>query len=395
VAYRIMFVLTPRFHPNEGGVQMTTYKLSKWFAEAGHSVGIFSFQTDGHIDQTFAEVFTPAHRHSLPCGLDVDALQLALRQFRPNVVINQMPYEHRIGDTLRKFNPPLLLGCLRNTLFSVKNNLDGFASQVFPSKISKIFQNQVGRALLLLYHRSRHNRDLKRILATYDYFVMFAPQNIEELRFFVPDFKQTRIKLVPNSIPAVLDEVPKKDKRLLWLGRVVDHQKRADLILPLWEKVQAALPDWEFDVVGNGPASDELNRVLSTKGIKGLTLHGRKEPNDFFRRSTIYVMTSAFEGFPNTLVEAQSFGAIPVLFNSFPVAEFIVSDGVDGALVQPFDLDAMAERIIAIAKSEQRIELAANALRSARRFQIDTIGEQWLRLFDECLQLNRARRMKS
>jgi glycosyltransferase involved in cell wall biosynthesis len=117
-----------------------------------------------------------------------------------------------------------------------------------------------------------------------------------------------------------------------------------------------------------------------------MTLHGRQSPDVFYSRSAIFVMTSAFEGFPNTIVEAQSFGAVPVLFNSFPVAEFIVSDGTDGVLVQPFDIDAMASRIIAIAQSKERSELAAGALRSARRFQIDTVGEQWVELFDECIQ---------
>ena len=386
MTYRIMFVLTPRLHPNEGGVQMTTYKLSKWFSQAGHSVGVFSFQKDGHIDQEFAELFTPDCSDSSCGDQSLDALRQALRQFRPDVVINQMPYEHRIGNVLRDFNPPLLLGCLRNSLFSVKNNLNWFASQVLPTGVSKLFHNPIGRALLLSYHRRRHRRDLKKILDTYDYFVMFAPQNLDELRFFVPDFEQSRIKLVPNSVPTVLDQVPKKDKRLLWLGRIVYHQKRADLILPLWERVQAALPDWEFDVVGDGPALNELNHIVSASGIKGLTLHGRQKADDFFHRSAIFVMTSAFEGFPNTLVEAQSFGAIPVLFNSFPVAESIVSDGVDGAFIPPFDLDAMAARIIAIVESEQRSELAAGALRSARRFQIDTVGEQWVRLFDDCIQ---------
>ena len=386
MAYRIMFVLTPRFHPNEGGVQMTTHKLSKWFAETGHSVAVFSFKKDGHVEQGFAEVFFPDDGDGSVSDQSLDALRQAYQRFRPDIVINQMPYEHAIGESLRALNPPLLLGCLRNSLFSVKNNLDSFASRILPNKSSKLLQNPLGRALLLWYHRRRHRRDLRRILATYDYFVMFAPQNMDELRFFVPDFEQSRIKLIPNSVPAVLDRVPKKDKRLLWLGRVVYHQKRADLILPLWERVYAALPDWQFDVVGDGPASAELSRVSSTKGIKGLTFHGRQKPEEFFRRSAIFVMTSAFEGFPNTVVEAQSFGAIPVLFSTFPVAEYLVSDGVDGALIQPFDLDAMAARIIEIAESKERPELAAGTLRTARRFEIDTVGEQWIRLFDVCLQ---------
>lgn len=384
--YRIMFVLTPAFDPNSGGVQMTTYKLSKWLSEAGHVVGVFSFTAKGHVDANFVNIFSPYGGSGRPDDVTLDTLDRALHEFGPDIVINQMPYEHEIGRTLRNYNPTLLLGCLRNSLFSVKNNLDRYGSQVMPQSVAPFFRNRLGRAALLSQHRRRHRRSLERILGTYDYFVMFAPQNIDELDFFVPGFDRSKIRLVPNSIPYVLDRVPKKEKRLLWLGRVSDPQKRADLILPLWEKVRGLIPDWELDVVGDGPALDDLKRVVSDRSIEGVTFYGRQKPDEFFRRSAIYIMTSAYEGFPNTVVEAQSNGAIPVMFNSFPVAEFIVSHGSDGFLIQPFDLEKMASCIAEIVKSAKRSDFAFRALENARRFEIDTVGEIWRQFFDDSLR---------
>lgn len=364
---------------------MTTYKLSKWLANAGHVVGVFSFVREGHNQEDFVDLYLPIDGSGPENEQNLDALRRALERFRPDVVINQMPYEHDIGRTLRDFGPPLLLGCLRNTLFSVKNNLNRYASKALPKYIAPFFRNRLGRAWLLSYHRKRHRSDLEKILDTYDYFVMFAPQNLDELAYFVPGFEKRKIKLVPNSIPAVLDDVPAKEKRLLWLGRLDYHQKRTDLILPLWEKIRPLLPGWELDVVGDGPALDDLKREISSRSIKGVTLHGRQVPDEFYHRSPVYIMTSAFEGFPNTVIEAQSFGVIPVLFNSFRVAEFIVADGVDGFLVEPFDLDSMASRIVEIAQSVEQPDMASRALESARRFQIDTVGEVWQQLFDDCL----------
>ena len=191
--------------------------------------------------------------------------------------------------------------------------------------------------------------------------------------------------LVPNSIPFVPDRVPEKENRILWIGRLDYHQKRADLILPIWSRVQEILPNWELDVVGDGPAYDDLKREISSRSIRGITMHGRQKPDEYFRRSAIYVMTSAFEGFPNTLVEAQSFGSVPVLFNSFPVAQFIVTDHVDGYFIKPFDLETMASRIADLAQSEERSIVAGRALESARRFQIDAVGKKWQALFDDNL----------
>lgn len=380
--YGVMLVLTPAFHPNEGGVQMSTFKLARWFRGAGYRVGVFSFARSGHVQTNLVELYQSAEEGGQENARNLATLTEALDKFAPDVVINQMPYEHGIGGVLRQWNPKLLLGCLRNTLFSVRNNLDAYGARVLPRGVSALLRNRPGRRLLLGRHRARHRRDLERILDTYDYFVLFGPPNLAELRFFVPGLDEGRTWLIPNSIPTVLEQVPEKERRLLWLGRVNVDQKRADLILPLWERILAALPDWTLDVVGEGPALEALRRQAADRGLRNVEFHGRQAPEAFYRRAAIFVMTSAFEGFPNTLIEAQSFGAVPVIFNSYPMAEWVLEDGGGGVLVEPFDIDAMAREVIAVARSDRRAELAEQALENARRFHIDTVGAMWQELFD-------------
>ncbi|WP_372988475.1 glycosyltransferase, partial [Marinobacter sp.] len=328
--FRILFVLTPAFEPNGGGVQMSTYKLGRWFAGQGHVVGVFSLEKAGHREQEFATLFAAPERGGVGATANLEELARVLGEFEPDVVVNQMPYDHPIGKVCRDAKPPLLLGCLRNTLFSVKNNLDAYGARVLPKRAAPLFRNRLGRWLLFANHRYRHRRDLEWILRTYDHFVMFGPPNLDELRFFVPDFDPEKIRLIPNSVPRVLDELPSKEKRILWLGRVTNEQKRAELILPLWKRIHRALPEWQLDVVGDGPALETLRHTIRDEGIEGVTLHGRQKPDEYFRRAAIFLMTSSFEGFPNTVVEAQSFGAIPVLFNTFPIADWLVQDGVNG-----------------------------------------------------------------
>ena len=389
--FRILFVLTPAFAPNRGGVQMSTHKMGEHFAHQGHRVGVFSFESEGHVEQGFAELFPALDDGGVGSESNLRELRRVLGTFEPDVVINQMPYEHAIGQVCRDASPPLLLGCLRNTLFSVKNNLDAYGTRVLPKRVAPMFRNGLGRWLLLAKHRSRHRRDLERILRTYDHFVMFGPPNLDELRFFVPDFDTEKVRLIPNSVPRVLEAVPAKDKRILWLGRVSNEQKRADLILPLWKRIHRELPDWHLDVVGDGPALATLRQAIDDEGIEGVTLHGRQKPDEYFLRASIFLMTSSFEGFPNTVVEAQSFGAIPVLFNTFPIAEWLVEDGVNGFLIRPFDLDAMADRLVAIARSETKSDWIVGALENARRFEIGKVGQMWNTLFEGSLRSKESR----
>ena len=380
--FRVLQVLTPALHPNKGGVQMSTCKLGRYYANQGHEVGVYSFATDGHDDPGPMQLIRAPRSGGQHNPANLDALERALASFRPDIVINQMPYEHEIGQVLKKNKRYLLLGCLRNTLYSVRGNLEAFVSRTAPGPLKRLSGLKLVQQAFLALHRKRHRADLARILDTYDHFVMFGPPNLEELRYFVPEFKQDKVRLIPNSIPAVAEVPPPKEKRLLWLGRVAHEQKRAELILPIWRKVSQALPDWALDVVGDGPLLDDLRRQAGEQSLPRIHFHGRQLPDDYYRRAAIFFMTSAFEGFPNTLVEAQSHAAIPVVFDSYPVASWIVDDGVNGHLVEPFDVDAMATRIVELANHPDRQGFAEQALESARRFHIDRVGQMWQELFE-------------
>lgn len=364
---------------------MTTYKLARWFAMHGHVVSVFSFETKGHVSQEFAELIVPEREGGPSRQENLRSLSTALETVKPDVVINQMPYEHDIGDVLVRAKSYLLIGCLRNSLFSVLKNIDSYAANIFPKVVVPVFRNFVGRRVLGHLHIRRHSADLRKILCTYDRFVMFGPPNLEELQEFVPDYDKEKVALIPNSVPDVLDGVPAKKKRILWLGRLDYQQKRADLILPVWENLAAILPDWHLDVVGDGPALQNLKFEAEESAIERIHFHGRREPDFYFRQASVFVMTSAFEGFPNVLVEAQSYACIPVIFDTFPIASWIINHGENGFLERPFDVKAMCNRIISIVESDSMGKLMLNSLANANRFNINTVGPQWISLFESHL----------
>jgi len=383
LSFRVLLVLTPAFDPNAGGVQMSTYKMARCFSAQGHSVSIFSFSNSEQKSLEGCNVLQVDDESGPRSEVNLIAFESYVRKFAPDIVINQMPYEHEIGEVLRHGKNYLLLGCLRNTLFSVIGDLDGYIDRIFPSAVARLLKNPLGRAAIRMSHRKRHSKDLRRILDTYDHFVMFGPPNLEELRYFVPDFHHERVRLVPNSIPTVVDSVPSKENRILWLGRVENAQKRADLIPAVWRSVSERLPDWHLDVVGDGADIEALKAAASEMKLPRIHFHSRQVPDGFYRDASIFFMTSAFEGFPNTLVEAQSYAAVPVVFDSYPVASWIVDAGESGELIRPFDTSSMAACIVELATDlDRRHTMAKNALESARRFRIENVGAIWQALFE-------------
>lgn len=390
--YKILIILTPAFDPNAGGVQRSTFKISSFLKQNGHSTHVFSFAQDGHQPQEVADLHHANHPDLSKNLSNNKQLEELIQVLKPNVVINQMPYEKEIGIALKSIHKQqkfLLLGCLRNTLFSVKLNLDTYQENVLPSAVRPLFNNPVGKELLLRSHKAKHAKDLKFILDTYDYFIMFGPPNIKELKYFVGNYKLDKTYLIPNSILNVQTKVPAKEKRILWLSRLSYKQKRADLVLPFWKSVMHKLPDWQFDIVGDGDAFEDIKNEIERENLHRVTLYGKQTPYKYYQRSPIYIMTSAFEGFPNTLIEAQSFGSIPVVYDNYPICSWAVKEGKSGVLIPPFKVDEMAKEVITLAKDEKRQKILQEAaLENAREFEISNVGKEWINFFDRKLNTN-------
>ncbi|MEL7250860.1 MAG: glycosyltransferase [Bacteroidota bacterium] len=382
---KVLIILVPRFDPNSGGVQMSTFKLASYFHSQQVPVSVFSFDHQGHQPPDFLTSFD----HGQEPGVNYKAANMErcrefVRQEQPDVVINQMPYELRVGDMLKAEQATqnfLLLGCLRGSFFAVKLNLELYRKTLLPKPLQPFFKHQLGYWMLLQVHKFKHGRDLKHIIDTYNYYVLFGDPNRKELEYFIGAYKQHKLAYIPNSIPQVLDEVPTKEKRLLWLSRVDYRQKHAEYIIPLWKKLKDRLPDWEFDVVGNGGALPDLKQQAQEEQIERIHFYGKQKPDSYYSRAPIYIMTSSFEGFPNTLIEAQSFGAVPIVFDSYPMVREIVNSE-NGVLVETHKLDQMADEIVRLADDSGRNQnMMTSALENARRFTIDQVGQKWIDLF--------------
>jgi len=99
---------------------------------------------------------------------------------------------------------------------------------------------------------------------------------------------------------------------VLWIGRI-SPEKRLELLLDTARQC----PDTVFDVVGTANAQTEYASTLTRRAAEmaNVVLHGRRphaELGGFYGRAKALCCTSAYEGLPNTFLEAWSLG-LPVL----------------------------------------------------------------------------------
>jgi len=126
-----------------------------------------------------------------------------------------------------------------------------------------------------------------------------------------------------NSVGA---ETEKKDSnRVLWIARIC-KQKRPDRLL----EIADACPDLQFDFVGPADNSEYARSVCDrAKTIENITVHGsasHRHVHNFYKKAKVLCCTSDYEGFPNTFLEAWSFG-IPIV-STFDPDGIIASNGL-------------------------------------------------------------------
>ena len=90
-------------------------------------------------------------------------------------------------------------------------------------------------------------------------------------------------------------------------------------------------------------------------GLKKVHFYGNKNPIEYYKRAKILCMTSAYEGFPLVLAEAQTFGTIPIAFNSFASITDIIKDGDNGLLIEPFNISKYASILSELMENEEKI----------------------------------------
>ena len=175
----------------------------------------------------------------------------------------------------------------------------------------------------------------------------------------------------------------KKEKRLLFCARM-DIQKRPERALYIWSKLHNKLIDWTFDLVGDGPLLPRLMSLSEKLHLKNIEFHGFKNPKPFYEKSSIYILTSDYEGWGLTITEAMQNRCVPVIMNTFASASEIVDNGENGFLIPEFNCEAMANHVYELATNNALWrDMSEAAIRKMRQFAPEVIVANWMKLFND------------
>ncbi|MES1951272.1 glycoside hydrolase family protein [Salinisphaera sp. S4-8] len=121
-------------------------------------------------------------------------------------------------------------------------------------------------------------------------------------------------------------------------------EKNLDVLIEAFAELRHSGVDARLILLGDGPERDTLCQRIDTLGLAAeIRLPGWVDnPYAWMRHSALFVVSSAFEGLSNTLIEAMACGC-PVVSTDCPGGpREILQDGRYGALVPVGDVGALA-----------------------------------------------------
>ena len=343
---------------------------------------IYVIVTDDKDKETFYPLSSKVHL----INLNVDFGEMWKYSFFKKILVylkKQHLYKVRLTKVLMDIRADITDSLMRREINFINDIQDGSI------KIGELHNNRHN-------YRNFEERDrnvLKEIFAKY--WMNSLIREIRKLRCFIvlsaedkynwSELKNVEVINNPISIQSYVT-ADVNSKNVIAVGRY-SYQKGFDLLLQTWKIVENRHPDWNLYIYGGG------DRIPYQRKCDELEInnscHLEPATSDIISKylnSSIFVLSSRFEGFPMVLPEAMSLGLPCVAFTCPCGTKDIIKDGEDGLWVKNGDVDMLANKICYLIEyPDIRKQMGKQALLNIQRLQLDNIMKQWLTLFDDLL----------
>lgn len=206
--------------------------------------------------------------------------------------------------------------------------------------------------------------------------------------YSLPDYLKKRTTIIPNPVPRAQALNFEKEvscrKYILAVSRLEEIQKRLSLLIEAFGLLAENFSDWDCYICGNGSCYEFYTGMISKLKLDGrVKLKGIvHDVEKYYADAHLFCIPSAYEGFPNALLEAQSYGLPSVGFACCGGVNEIIISGVNGILAEEMTPESLARALAPLMKDVQlRHRMSNKSLNLLCRYDKKMIFDKWESLF--------------
>lgn len=272
------------------------------------------------------------------------------------------------------------------------NCIIGLASEY--SGMLAVLRKDITGCKLIGWQHSCYNAYFKtrgRRFFNEEKFVKYMFENLDEyIVQTMSDYREIfdeygfKAKVIGNPNTFLTQENCKLDnKRFIAAGRF-DSVKNFEGLIEAFYKFSLDNKEWKLYIFGDGKGKENCNNLIKKYKLENRVFLPGKSFNmkEEYMNSSIYLMTSKWEGWGMVVAEAMQFG-LPVISFDLPCIREIFGKENCGILVKKFDIEQYSVAMSEIIKNEENLKIMSeNAKKRIKNFDINIIGEYWYNLIE-------------
>lgn len=384
----ILFLLTN--YPGFGGIEKVTTYITSYLYNKGYNISILAYG-----------VSAPSLIASLPKGIilnfvpeltnyvsrkNIEYIKEYLEEHDFDFVVYQdsyAPTEHLFNEIDYPWNKKLIV-VEHNSPLSAFKSLNGcfYYKQGLKFLITRILKYPYSICVTYIHCRKRHSMLFHKCRR----YILLSETFKRELKYLIHHMDEKKILSIANPLTITCSfksYLALKKKQILFVGRLTD-QKGINFLLPIWKEFSKYNKDgWNLVILGEGPKKEYVETYINKEHLEKVSLCSPTlEIEKYYEESSILVLTSIFEGFGLVLTEAMSRGCIPIAFDSFKSVHDIIENGINGFLIQPYNLKQYVSCLVNLTNDDVKFRSMAQTVQtSIKKFDLNIIGSCWNKLF--------------
>jgi len=282
----------------------------------------------------------------------------------------------RLKNLLKEHKIETLVSC--GSLFGPL----GVLSTLF-SKINLIYWDHSN-----YFENTSHNFKIRSKNFTARFADVVVPLTKHDKENYQKHTKAKKIVQIYNPIDVKLEnlqhEYDVNSKKIISVGRL-KKQKNFIQLVDVAKIVLERHPEYCWHIFGAGENYQKIQDKIVANNLEyKLVLMGQSNDlYNIYKEYAMMVMTSLYEGFPMTLLEGMANKLPLVSFDILTGPNEIITDGVNGYLIPPFEVKQMADKIIKLIENDEvRVSFSKNNQDYIDEFNTSTITNKWVSLFN-------------